>query len=64
MLHNRNSFYDGKQRYKVVKNWHEEGETVLAEGFTSQKQATEFYRQYRAEHGKHSTKGFTTVAYK
>lgn len=63
-MRERNRYFDGKQRYKVVEHFHEAGENIIAQGFTSQKQVTEFYKAYRAEHGKDSTKKFTTVGYK
>lgn len=62
MWHDRNSFYDGKQRYKIVENWHEEGERVIADGFTSQKAVMEYRRKLRKQGI--DTKKLMTVAYK
>lgn len=62
-MYNRNSFYDGKQKYKVVEGSVAEHK-IIADGFTSQKAVKEFYRDYKKEHGKDSTKHFFTMAYK
>lgn len=62
-MYNRNSFYDGKQKYKVVEGTVKD-HRIIADGFTSQKAVSEFYRDYKKEHGKGSTRTFFTIAYK
>lgn len=61
-MYNRNSFYDGKQKYKIVKGWHTDNEEIIADGFTSQKAVNDFYKKLR-EQGI-DTKKLLTVAYK
>ena len=61
MMYNRNSFYDGKQRYKIVRGTIQEHE-VIADGFTSQKSVKEYYKKLR-EQGI-NTKDLFTMGYK
>ena len=61
MMYNRNSFYDGKQKYKIVKGTVANHE-VIAEGFTSQKATREYYKKLRSEGI--DTKQFFTIGYK
>lgn len=60
-MYNRNSFFDGKQKYKIVKGTVQEHE-VIAEGFTSQKAVKEYLKLLRAQGI--DTKGLLTIAYK
>lgn len=61
MLYNRNSFYDGKQKYKIVRGTVQDHE-ILADGFTSQKKVREKYKELR-EQGI-DTKKLITIGYK
>lgn len=61
MVYNRNSFYDGKQKYKIVKGTLQDYE-VLADGFTSQKAVSEKYKELRAQGI--DTKELITIGYK
>ena len=61
MRYNRNSFYDGKQKYKIVEGTISDYR-VIAEGLTSQKAVREKYKELR-EQGI-ETKHFLTISYK
>ena len=60
-MYNRNSFYDGRQRYKIVKGTIQKHE-VIADGLTSQKAVGAKYKELRAQGI--DTKPFMTIAYK
>ena len=60
-MYDRNSFYDGKQIYKIVKGTIHNHE-VIADGLTSQKAVATKYKELRAQGI--DTKQFITIAYK
>lgn len=48
-MYNRSSYYDGKQRYKIVLHPNNE---VIEQGFTSQSATMKRIRELRAVYGK------------
>ena len=58
MWHDRNSFYDGKQRYKIV---HSDTKEVIEKGFTSQREVSKRISELRVVYGKYK---LGIVAYK
>lgn len=62
-MYNRSGLYNGKHKYMVVEGTID-NHKIIADGFTSMKSVKDFYRDYKIEHGKDSTKKFLTMVYK